>query len=240
MPAPNQLPIAPFGALPTDAMAKIVPLATAPLAASSAAAIGATGASWAMWLGWSSVWLKSGHTMMSYAAHETPKTAKPAVTKPAVSAKPAAPVKKAPKKTAKPAPAVLEPAPTVKPVLKPELKIVAKAEPKSTPTVAPEPEPKAPSAPVPPAAAAPAKLVTTRPMALDSPKHGKADDLKLVSGVGPKLEIVLNDLGIYHFDQIASWTKPEIDWVDDYLSFSGRIERDDWVAQAKSLAAGSS
>ena len=51
---------------------------------------------------------------------------------------------------------------------------------------------------------------------------------------------MLNDLGVYHFDQIAGWTKTEIDWVDDYLSFSGRIERDDWVAQAKALAAGTS
>lgn len=67
-------------------------------------------------------------------------------------------------------------------------------------------------------------------------KPAKPDDLKLISGVGPKLEGVLNGLGIYKFEQIAKWKKPERDWVDGYLKFKGRIDRDDWVAQAKKLA----
>lgn len=66
--------------------------------------------------------------------------------------------------------------------------------------------------------------------------RGKADDLKLISGVGPKLEQTLNKLGFWHFDQIASWRKADIAIVDDELSFKGRIERDDWVKQAKALA----
>lgn len=65
---------------------------------------------------------------------------------------------------------------------------------------------------------------------------GKADDLKLISGVGPKLEKTLNGLGFWHFSQIAKWTKKDIAIVDDELSFKGRIERDDWVIQAKQLA----
>jgi predicted flap endonuclease-1-like 5' DNA nuclease len=73
---------------------------------------------------------------------------------------------------------------------------------------------------------------------LDAPKAGIADDLKLIAGVGPKLEETLNGLGVYHFDQIAAWTQNEIDWVDDYLKFSGRIERDNWIEQAKALAKG--
>lgn len=64
------------------------------------------------------------------------------------------------------------------------------------------------------------------------------DDLKLISGVGPKLEGVLNGLGIYTYAQIAAWTKTERDWVDGYLRFKGRIERDDWVKQAEALANG--
>lgn len=68
--------------------------------------------------------------------------------------------------------------------------------------------------------------------------QGKPDDLKLISGVGPKLEKTLNGLGFWHFSQIAQWTKKDIGVVDDELSFKGRIERDDWVRQAKALAKG--
>ena len=76
----------------------------------------------------------------------------------------------------------------------------------------------------------------TKPRTIAKPRRGKADDLKLISGVGPKLEGVLNGLGVWHFDQIAAWNKAEIDWVDDYLKFKGRIERDQWIKQAKALA----
>jgi len=64
------------------------------------------------------------------------------------------------------------------------------------------------------------------------------DDLKLVSGIGPKIEGILHELGIFTFAQIAAWKKAERDWVDGYLNFRGRIERDDWVRQAKALAKG--
>ena len=64
------------------------------------------------------------------------------------------------------------------------------------------------------------------------------DDLKKLKGVGPKLEKLLNGLGVYNFQQIADWQKKDIDWVNAKLSFSGRIERESWVSQAKTLAAG--
>jgi NADH-quinone oxidoreductase subunit E len=64
------------------------------------------------------------------------------------------------------------------------------------------------------------------------------DDLQLISGVGPKIEGTLHSLGIFTYAQVASWKKAERDWVDGYLSFSGRIEREDWVKQAKALAKG--
>ena len=69
--------------------------------------------------------------------------------------------------------------------------------------------------------------------------HGKADDLKLIWGVGPAFEKLLNKTGVWHFDQIASWTSQDIDHVDALLKgFHGRIRRDDWVSQARKLASG--
>ncbi|UVK52230.1 NADH-ubiquinone dehydrogenase [Mesorhizobium sp. AR02] len=74
-----------------------------------------------------------------------------------------------------------------------------------------------------------------QPKAMDKP--AKPSDLKAISGIGPKLEKVLNGLGIWTYAQIAAWSPQEIAWVDDYLSFKGRIGRDDWTAQAAVLAA---
>ncbi|TPL24140.1 MULTISPECIES: NADH-ubiquinone dehydrogenase [unclassified Mesorhizobium] len=74
-----------------------------------------------------------------------------------------------------------------------------------------------------------------QPKAIERP--AKPSDLKKISGIGPKLETVLNGLGIWTFRQIADWSPEEIAWVDDYLSFNGRIVRDDWIAQAAVLAA---
>ncbi len=67
-------------------------------------------------------------------------------------------------------------------------------------------------------------------------KPAKPDDLKKISGVGPKLEKTLHGLGIYKFGQVAKWKKAEREWVDGYLNFKGRINRDNWVGQAKKLA----
>lgn len=77
-----------------------------------------------------------------------------------------------------------------------------------------------------------------RPAGLDGPRDGLADDLKLINGIGPKIERTLNGLGIYHFDQIAAWTERQEQWVDEHLRFSGRIRRDEWIAQADALASG--
>ncbi|MEP1614396.1 MAG: NADH-quinone oxidoreductase subunit NuoE [Roseobacter sp.] len=78
-----------------------------------------------------------------------------------------------------------------------------------------------------------------KPEVLQGPREGGADDLKLIKGVGPKLEGVLNDIGIYHYDQVASWSAEQIAWADENLvGFKGRVSRDDWVPQAKALAAG--
>ena len=61
---------------------------------------------------------------------------------------------------------------------------------------------------------------------------GGADDLKRISGVGPKLETKLNENGVWTFAQIAAWTPEEVAFMDDRLSFKGRIARDNWIDQA--------
>jgi NADH-quinone oxidoreductase subunit E len=75
-----------------------------------------------------------------------------------------------------------------------------------------------------------------RPSGIEKPEA--IDDLKLISGVGPKIEGTLHGLGIYTYAQVAAWQENERNWVDGYLNFKGRIDRDDWVRQAKALAEG--
>jgi predicted flap endonuclease-1-like 5' DNA nuclease len=68
---------------------------------------------------------------------------------------------------------------------------------------------------------------------------GAADDLLKIKGIGPKLNGVLNGLGITRFDQIANWSAGDVDKVDDHLGeFKDRIGREEWIPQAKLLAAG--
>lgn len=66
----------------------------------------------------------------------------------------------------------------------------------------------------------------------------KPDDLKRIRGIGPRNAGRLHELGIWHFSQVAAWTDENIKWVGSYLASSGRIQRDNWVAQARELAAG--
>ncbi|WP_170450664.1 NADH-quinone oxidoreductase subunit E [Ruegeria arenilitoris] len=87
-------------------------------------------------------------------------------------------------------------------------------------------------------AAAKPETTEAQPETLSSARDGKPDDLKLLKGVGPKLEQTLNELGFYHFDQIAAWMPEHVAWVDSRLKFKGRIERDGWIEQAAKLAAG--
>lgn len=85
---------------------------------------------------------------------------------------------------------------------------------------------------------APAPTAESQPETLSAARGGVADDLKRIKGVGPGLEKTLNELGFYHFDQIAAWGEAEIAWVDARLKFKGRITRDDWIGQAKDFAQG--
>ncbi|MBE1290490.1 MAG: hypothetical protein GJ679_10890 [Rhodobacteraceae bacterium] len=139
---------------------------------------------------------------------------------------PATPKPAAPKAAAPAASATTKPA--AKPKAAPKPKAAAKSKAAA--------KPKAPAKAAAPAATTGAG---TRPAALSAARASGADDLKMIKGVGPKLEALLNRLGFYHFDQVASWTADEVAWVDQNLEgFKGRVSRDNWVAQAKTLATG--
>jgi NADH-quinone oxidoreductase subunit E len=144
-----------------------------------------------------------------------------------------------------PAPVAAAPAPT--PVVAPA-PVVAAVAPVVVAKIAevPAPKPKRvakPAAtriidPPKPAIKSAARAIDGRPELLKKP-HGKADDLKLIWGVGPALEKLLNKMGIWHFDQIANWSAKELSWVDEKLEgFKGRAKRDEWVKQSKKLAKG--
>ena len=104
------------------------------------------------------------------------------------------------------------------------------------------PTPAAP-APATPKIAAPAAVEQVSadaraapPPALARPE-GEPDDLKRISGIGPGIEKTLHELGIFHFRQIAAFTPENVVWVNQRLRFKGRIEREDWIGQARRLVA---
>lgn len=131
----------------------------------------------------------------------------------------------------------------------PKAKVPAKAPAKAAAPKAAVTAPKAaakPKAAAPKKAAAAAGVVALGAVMNEAGKPkirgagaGKADELELIKGVGPKLNTLLISLGITRFAQIASWTKAEVGEVDQYLgNFTGRIVRDNWVDQAGYLAKG--
>ena len=187
------------------------------------------------------------------AAAKTATTATKAVTAKAEPAKapkatpaPKAATKPAAAKAAKPAPK----AAVVKALVKaaPAAKVQAKlakpaAATKAATTASKAPAAKAPAAKAavtkaPASKAAPTKALVAKTIAnvLAAPRGGVPDRLILIKGIGPVNEKKLNDHGIFHFDQVAGWKKSDIAAAEAYLAFDGRIEREDWVGQAKALA----
>jgi NADH-quinone oxidoreductase subunit E len=155
-----------------------------------------------------------------------------------VAAAAAVPVAKASAPAAKPAPkSAPKPAAKSKPAATPK----AKSSATKTGAVKKATKPKASTASALDAALAKSKDApdTATPEMLAAPRGGKADDLKMIKGVGPALEKLLNEEGVWHYDQVASWKAKDIAFVDAKMArFSGRIARDEWVKQAKILAKG--
>lgn len=122
----------------------------------------------------------------------------------------------------------------VKEVAPAEGKKAAKAEKAEKKAKAPKDDTRADDAP----ATETPVVEAVRPSNLLDEAPEDADDLTKLSGVGPKLAEKLNGNGVYRFVQIAEWTPGEVAFIDDQLSFKGRIERDGWIKQAENLASG--
>ncbi len=141
------------------------------------------------------------------------------------------------------APVVAEPevvqAPKAKAVRKPAAvkKAAAPAEPVPAPVKVVPAKLAAAKAKAAPKAAAKAepKAVAKAPVRVKAAAKSADSDLKTISGIGPKLESLLKDMGVTTIAQIAGWTDKDIARFDKELGFEGRIVRDDWVGQAKAL-----
>jgi len=136
--------------------------------------------------------------------------------------------------------AAVAPKPAATPAAKAAEKPVATPAAKAAEKPVATPAAKAAEKPVAKVAAKPAAVENadgeTKPVTLTAARETGADDLKVIKGVGPGLEKTLNEMGFYHYDQIAKWGEGEIAWVDARLKFKGRIVRDNWVDQAAELA----
>jgi predicted flap endonuclease-1-like 5' DNA nuclease len=72
-----------------------------------------------------------------------------------------------------------------------------------------------------------------RPLALLLPPYGEQDDLRRLSGVDAATAQRLNALGVWTYAQIARWSDENARWIGSYLAFPGRVEAENWVAQAR-------
>ncbi len=76
-----------------------------------------------------------------------------------------------------------------------------------------------------------------RPKGLPGARNGKKDDLKRINGLGALDESTLNNLGVFHFDQIAGWDAGQVLWMENHVFARGRIGHENWQQQARDLAA---
>lgn len=77
--------------------------------------------------------------------------------------------------------------------------------------------------------------IYNKPLILGVPRPKGRDDLQKIDGVTSVLEEKLNDLGIYHFDQIAKWSIKNAEWVEEYLDIQGQILEESWIDKAKDI-----
>lgn len=80
--------------------------------------------------------------------------------------------------------------------------------------------------------------VDNKPLVLSFPKSSGKDNLKKIKGINSKIETELNNLGIYHFEQIAKWSNKNCDWIESFLDIPGCAKNNQWIEQAKILQCG--
>lgn len=129
---------------------------------------------------------------------------------------------------------IIPPAP---PAIEPESVVDPEPALESEPEAEPEPESTSPPEPVAVAEPEPTPEPVQPPSPFMAAPNGEPDTLTLIKGVGPKLSDMLNELGVFHFSQIAEWDANQVAEVDSQLgAFKGRVSRDRWVDQARMLA----
>lgn len=72
-----------------------------------------------------------------------------------------------------------------------------------------------------------------QPHLIEAPMEGSPDALTSLRGLGPKTEEKLHALGVFYFDQVASWTPEQTQWIDREIGAKGRVIRENWPAQAR-------
>jgi predicted flap endonuclease-1-like 5' DNA nuclease len=100
-----------------------------------------------------------------------------------------------------------------------------------------KPEAAAVSAGVPGTLSRPEPTEGLRPPALTGPRPDAVGDIEDIKGIGPKYLVLLREIGVFHYDQIAAWTPDHVEWVGRYVSSPARIEHEDWVGQARAFLA---
>jgi predicted flap endonuclease-1-like 5' DNA nuclease len=78
----------------------------------------------------------------------------------------------------------------------------------------------------------------SKPLILSSPKLSGKDTLTKIKGITSKIESDLNNLGIYHFEQISQWSNKNCEWVEEFLLLPKIVRANQWVEQAKVLLSG--
>ncbi len=77
-----------------------------------------------------------------------------------------------------------------------------------------------------------------KPLVLSTPKPIGKDNLKKIKGINSKIELDLNNLGIYHFEQISKWSNKNAEWIEEFLLLPSIARSNQWIEQAKILTLG--
>jgi hypothetical protein len=81
-------------------------------------------------------------------------------------------------------------------------------------------------------------ILDYKPLILTTPRPTGKDPLIKIKGINSKIEVDLNNLGIYHFEQISNWSNKNSEWIEEFLLLPGIARNNQWVEQAKILASG--